>query len=320
MIDEALVRACYQGVLGRPPESERVIQEKIAGIATLEGLIGELIAAPEFQTRTPTRVAEDYFRPPRPIAVHVPPAQLTALFERLRRQWRALGESEPFWSVLTHDEFRAANLDGAAVARFYETGAEHAALIELFCARNSVEIRRGTCIELGCGVGRVTRHLAARFERVIAIDIAEGNLDECRKMAEAAGLANIDCVLLQSPEALKRVDAADFFYSVIALQHSQPPVQKYMLEVLLSKLRPGGGFLFQTQTDAPGYGFDVADHLAAPLETMDMHCLPMCEILRLIEARGHGVREVIQDIWTGRFGSHTFFGQARPRRRLFGRG
>jgi SAM-dependent methyltransferase len=308
-----LVEACYRAILDRRPESEAVVEEKVAEGSPPEALIRQFLASPEFRDRAGSRVTEDYFHPPPAIDVAVSDAQRQALFDRLRRQWSELGAREPFWSVLTHDEYRAANMDEAAIARFYDTGAEHAALVELFCARSQVDIRRETCVELGCGVGRVTRHLAGRFEKVIAIDISEGNLRQCRAMAERAGLANIEFVLLESPRQLTRLRAVDFFYSVIALQHSQPPVQAYMLDVILSKLRRGGGFLFQTQTYEPGYRFRVEEYLASPVDPMDMHSLPMHEVLRLIEKHGHGVREVVEDMWTGRGGSHTFFGQARRR-------
>lgn len=48
---------------------------------------------------------------------------------------------------------------------------------------------------------------------------------------------------------------------------------------------------------------------------MDMHSLPMHVILELIENCGCRVREVSADMHTGRFGSYTFFGLARPAQR-----
>jgi SAM-dependent methyltransferase len=314
MIDKDLVAACYRAILGREPESEAVVEDKIKWTASPEALIRDLLHSTEFQTHLPQRIADHYFYDRPQIDVDVSEAQRKALFDRLQRQWRALGDEEPFWSVLTHETYRAANLDQAVIDRFYETGADHAQLIELFCARTQSEIRYGTCVELGCGVGRVTKHLAARFEKVIALDISEGNLRECRAMAEKAGLSNIECMLLQSPEDITRLEAVDFFYSVIALQHSPPPIQKYMLDILLSKLRVGGGFLFQTQTYYPLYAFSIEEHLASSAEVMDMHSLPMHEALRLIDKHGHRIQEVMEDMWTGRNGSHTFFGLARASR------
>jgi SAM-dependent methyltransferase len=255
---------------------------------------------------------------PPAIDVRVTASQRAALFKALRRQWRELGEKEPYWSVCTHDEYRTANLDAAAKARFYATGAEHAGLIQLFCARTATPLPRRACLELGCGVGRMTKHLAAIFERVIAADISEGNLREARAMAAEAGLANIEFVLLRSPEDIARVKRFDAFVSVITLQHNQPPVQRYLLEEILGNLAPGGVFLFQAQTYHPGYGFDIEAYLAAPPDTMEMHSLPMSEILRLIDRRGGLALEVLEDDWTGRRGSHTFFGMKRAGGGLFG--
>ncbi len=310
------IAACYRAILGRPPESQQVVDEKIAGGVDLEEVIRDLLESQEYKDRVsleiagrPRRGVGDYLHaPPQPVDVEVSEAQLAALFERLREGWRKLGEEEPFWSVYTHDEYRSANVDSAALERLYASGAEHAGLIELFAARSGIALPRGVCLELGCGVGRVTKHLAAAFERVIAVDISDGNMRQCRAMAEREGLTNIDFVVLGSPEELAALPPFDVLYSMIVLQHNQPPVQHHMLDVLLGKLRPGGVFLFQTQTYYPGYEFDIDAYLAMPSSNMEMHSLPMSRALRLIARHGGRVLEVLQDGWTGRQGSHTFFG------------
>jgi 2-polyprenyl-3-methyl-5-hydroxy-6-metoxy-1,4-benzoquinol methylase len=315
MVDKELVRACYSAILGREADNDAVVDEKIKWISSPEALIRDFLTSPEFQNQLPRQVKDNYLYEALPIEVDVSEAQKEALFLRLRRQWAELGQNEPYWSVLTHEEYRAANMDAVTLASFYETGAYGggAGLIDLFCARNRVEVRRGTCVELGCGVGRVTKHLAEQFESVIAIDISEGNLRQCALMAERLGLANIECRLLQSPDDLCGLPEFDFFFSTIVLQHNPPPIQKHQLDVLLGKIKHGGGFLFQTQTYSRDYSFEVDRYLATPVETMDMHCLPMHEALRLIEKHGLCVREVVIDGWTGRWGSHTFFGCAPSR-------
>jgi 2-polyprenyl-3-methyl-5-hydroxy-6-metoxy-1,4-benzoquinol methylase len=315
MIDKELVRACYVAILGREPDNEAVVDEKIKWISSAEALIRDFLTSPEYQAQFPRQLADNFLYEPRRIDVDVSEAQKKALFLRLSAQWEKLGLNEPFWSVLTQDRFRAANMDAETLASFYETGANSggAGLVELFCARNQVNVRHGVCLELGCGVGRVTRHLAERFESVIAIDISEGNLRQCALMADRLGLANIECRLLQSPDDLCGLREFDFFFSTIVLQHNPPPIQKLLLDVLLGKIRDGGGFLFQTQTWNRGYSFEVDKYLATPVETMDIHCLPMHEALRLIEKHGLGVREVAIDSWTGLWGSHTFFGCAPSR-------
>jgi 2-polyprenyl-3-methyl-5-hydroxy-6-metoxy-1,4-benzoquinol methylase len=311
MIDKDTVDACYRAILGRPPENEAVIEEKIRTSPSLEALLRVFIDSPEFSDKVRGPRRTETFAGAPTIDVDVSEAQQAALFECVRRQWRTLGEQEPFWSVSTHEEYRAANLNAASIERFYASGVEHAALIGRFCERTGAALPRRTCLELGCGVGRMTKHLAAQFEKVIAVDISEGNLRECRAMAARAGLSNIDFVLLRSPGDIAAIKPFDVFVSVITLQHNQPPVQKHMLEEVLGNLAPGGVFLFQTQTYYRDYSFSIEDYLRAPPDTMEMHSLPMHEILRLIDRRDCQALEVLEDDWTGRQGSHSFFGTKR---------
>lgn len=319
MIDQNLIEACYHAFLGRAPESESVVQDTLCRVHTAEAILREFLDLPEFEARVLQQAINEQLprwfdinlSEPSSIDVNVSDAQKEALFARLRRQWGILGEKNPFWSVLTYDEYRLSNLDENLRKKLYDTGADFARLVDAFSARSQVDIHRGVCLELGCGVGRVTKHLAKIFQEVIAIDISEGNLKQCEDMASRENIENIRCLLICSPEELEALGQFDFFFSTIALQHAPPPVQKYQLNLLLSKLRTGGGFLFQTQTYSPHYRFIVDDFLAAPLSTMDMHSLPMHEILMIIEQQELRLREVAADTFTGRPGSYTFFGLAK---------
>ena len=319
MITRETLRSCYLAVLGRLPESAAIEEEKIRWTPDLQALVSDHIASDEFQARLPRPLRASYEHEAPEIEVDGSAAEMQALFERLRQQWQAMGESEPYWSVLTHDEYRTENLDTEARARFFASGLEHAHLLDLFASRCQVGFRAGTCVELGCGVGRVTQHLAGRFEKVIAIDISEGNLREARAMAKERGLTNIEFVLMGSPRELEQLPEFDVLYSIMVFQHNPPPVQKYQLDLLFSKLRRKGAFFVQLQTHAPGYRFRIEEHLAAPLDVMDMHSLPMHEVLALARKHRLPVHEVQADYFTGRFGSFTFFGSGPARRPLLSR-
>jgi len=260
------------------------------------------------QGASPAEIDVHYFHEARRIDVDATPEQLKALFDRLHHQWEKLSSQEPFWSVLTHESYKRANLDDHKRSEFYATGYQHAHLVELLCKRTKSEVERGLCVELGCGVGRITKHLAHLFDRVIAIDISEANLDECQRMADAEGLSNIETFLLRSVSDLKDLPNFDFLFSLIVLQHDPPPVQKFILDLLLGKISEGGGFLVQTQTFDADYQFNLDAYLAADAaETMEMHSLPMHHVMTLAKQHGFTMREVLTDNITGRFGSHTFF-------------
>src|SRR5437868_3435384 len=46
--------------------------------------------------------------------------------------------------------------------------------------------RRGTALEIGCGVGRVARHLAEAFDHVAAIDLSQGMIDEAKRRTSSS--------------------------------------------------------------------------------------------------------------------------------------
>jgi SAM-dependent methyltransferase len=167
------------------------------------------------------------------------------------------------------------------------------------------------CLELGCGVGRVTGFLAKRFDHVIAFDISQGNLDLAREHLSESGIRNVDLVLLRDLADIEQNKNFDFFYSVIVLQHNPPPVIAKLLRIIMAKLNSGGGFLFQIPTHLKGYEFIVEKYLLShdPVGNgFEMHALPMHNVLEIIQGAGGCLKEVLADNWTGIYGSHTFFG------------
>ncbi|WBH15170.1 class I SAM-dependent methyltransferase [Sphingomonas radiodurans] len=309
------VRLAYLLMLGREPESVDVVDAHRARHADLASLSGAFMASDEFRqkagvarTWTPIDVERGYWATPTHVDHRVPAPVLDRLAARIKDQWTALGEQDPYWSVLTDDRFRSAQIDAAGLAAFHASGAAAASLIDITVGRSDRPKPSGTCLELGCGVGRVTRHLAKRFDRVIAVDISPGNLALCRRYMEDEGVANVETVLVQGVHDFASLPTFDFFYSVIVLQHNSPPVQRFILESLLSKLRPAGQFLFQAVADRPGYAFDVDRYLASAPPEMEVHSLPMPAIMEVIRSSGLVADSVRLDPWAGFYGSYTFHG------------
>src|SRR5436853_398788 len=76
---------------------------------------------------------------------------------------------------------------------------ESAQLVDLFARRTHSDIANGTCFELGCGVGRVTRFLAERFRKVVAADISPGNLEVCKQYLRNEGVNNVELLQIKDP-------------------------------------------------------------------------------------------------------------------------
>ncbi|WP_428151630.1 class I SAM-dependent methyltransferase [Brevundimonas sp.] len=304
------IREGYQRVLGRSVESDTVIEQQRGAHRTRESFWAALLASDEFNGKSGgimgqlrRTLMEDFS------SIHhtVTPDQLRILMERIREQWTALGETEPHWSVLTSDEFRADKLDEVALAEFNRSGHDMAVLVDIYERRSGASAGRGVCLELGCGVGRITAHLAKRFERVIAVDISPGNLRLCDEYMKAQGIDNVETRLVSDPTDFENFPPIDFFYSVLVLQHNSPPVQKFTLNAILKRIRPGGAAFFQIPTSMAGYRFDIDEYLTTSHPVMELHSLPPAVVLKLISDNGLVLRDISPDPMIGIFGSNTFF-------------
>jgi 2-polyprenyl-3-methyl-5-hydroxy-6-metoxy-1,4-benzoquinol methylase len=247
------------------------------------------------------------------VQVSMTPDEHHALFDRIQSQWTRYGAHEPFASVLSDELFLLENIQ-SNMHILEASGAEVMRRFKIVAARNQVDIPNGRCLELGCGVGRITKFLSACFELVVAADISPGNLDICEKRMIGVGVKNIETVLLKSPEQIGNVHGIDAFVSLLVLQHNPPPVQYFLLDQILKNINTGGVAFFQTATFNPAYSYKIGHHMnldTLAFEAWSMHCLPMKHVLQLFSKHGLQVLEVIEDGQTGglhnRFHSHTFF-------------
>jgi SAM-dependent methyltransferase len=160
--------------------------------------------------------------------------------ERVRKQWTTLGEEDPFWAVLTRPGMSGGRWDRAA---FFETGVkEIEGAIEV--AQRVFPIHFGTAVDFGCGVGRLSQALAARFDRVIGIDIAASMIREAILLNQFADrceyIHNVAADLTVIPDA-----SVDFVYSNITLQHMTPALSRLYIQEFFRIVRPGGHVIFQ---------------------------------------------------------------------------
>ncbi len=108
-----------------------------------------------------------------------------------------------------------------------------------------------TVLEIGCGVGRVTRALAEVFGTVHGVDVSGEMVRQATEANRAIENAHFwqnngtDLQVLGNMEV-------DFAFSSIVFQHipSREVIQKYVCEVH-RLLRPGGLFKFQVQGNVP---------------------------------------------------------------------
>jgi ubiquinone/menaquinone biosynthesis C-methylase UbiE len=111
-------------------------------------------------------------------------------------------------------------------------------------ARSPLDMRM---LEIGCGVGRMTKMFARLFEHVTAVDVSAEMIDRARVNLEGSG--NITLVLGDGATLPSVADQSlDFAFSYIVFQHipSLDVIASYCREVS-RVLKPGSLFKFQVQ-------------------------------------------------------------------------
>lgn len=308
---------CYRNLLGREPESKKVVRAHMRA-KSLRVLVEEFLASPEYQALLTAKV-----RIPKANLLGLRPMQIDtrASEDQLRRAsaiiqqgWKSLGEEKPHFSVLTNERFLPENLD-KSIANFWKSGEAEADAVSRTLARLGVDdLVDKNCAEYGCGVGRTTMGLARYFKSVTAFDISPEHMRHARERSEELGRDNIDWVLVSNVLELPE-KKFDFFYSQIVFQHNPPPIIRLLIDWALDSLETGGIAIFQVPTYSPGYAFDLEKWLKTKEHSeMQMHCMPQSEIFDLVARHGCRVLEVREDDRTGptdRFISNTF-AIARP--------
>ena len=104
-------------------------------------------------------------------------------------------------------------------------------------------------LEIGCGVGRITRVLAARAAQVLALDVSDEMLARARELNPA--LTNVSWVLGDGLSLHGIPDASlDACVSVVVFQHiPDPEVTLGYVREVGRVLRPGGWAALQVSDD-----------------------------------------------------------------------
>jgi SAM-dependent methyltransferase len=317
MVSREDVLAAYRLILGREPESEMIVQSHMHSNDLIE-LRSVFLHSPEFRRvfENPLWLFPGFIDRAAPIRVDVQTDQETLhrLLRRVERCWTRLGQTKPHWSVASVDQYKPENFAQNSNA-FYASG--EADILRLFAwlDRNGVKWSEfDSCLELGCGTGRVTPWLARRFPNLTATDISLPHMELAASEIRRQGLGNVQFVHILCLETLDTLPMADVVFSVIVLQHNPPPVIYAMLDRMLQRLRPGGAAFFQVPTYGEGYQFDIHAYLRRPDDPgFDMHVLPQRYVFCLAKANNCSVLEIEPDQCAATAGwmSNTFLVQKR---------
>ncbi|MGH7026673.1 class I SAM-dependent methyltransferase [Brevundimonas sp.] len=149
--------------------------------------------------------------------------------------WEEIGRSNPYYGVLTDPRFRAENLNDEALVDFFRSGEGDIRQASKILKRRYPDFAPASALDFGCGVGRLTRALAAATGDAFGVDVSEAMLVEARRSAPSGAAFGRDL-----PDRV-----FDWIVSIIVFQHIPPERGYPLLKALMERLAPGGFITLQ---------------------------------------------------------------------------
>jgi 2-polyprenyl-3-methyl-5-hydroxy-6-metoxy-1,4-benzoquinol methylase len=161
------------------------------------------------------------------------------------KEWEKLGQTDPYYGVLSCDKFRTKKLDAAAIEEFFSLGDDHiTSLFEIIRRYTDSEFAPSSALDFGCGVGRCTIPLARLCRTVVGVDVSDSMLGETAKNVGQRSISNV--TLVKTDEMLSQsLGPFDFIHSVLVFQHIPPGKGEKLLQRLLNLLSNNGVLAIQ---------------------------------------------------------------------------
>jgi len=158
-----------------------------------------------------------------------------------QKRWEQIGREDPFWGVLSWVGKENGRWNRE---EFYERGESDIThfLDELRVL--GVEPETGDALDFGCGVGRLSKSLATRFDNVTGVDISASMVEQANRIV-AARYPNCEFLVSNSRSLPFRDAAFDFVVSNIVLQHMPAKLALTYIAEFLRVLRARGVAIFQ---------------------------------------------------------------------------
>ena len=119
----------------------------------------------------------------------------------LKKHWTEFGKQDPLWAILTHGSKKGGKWD---VDEFFELGRRDVDAWFGAALAAKPDLGRGTALDFGCGVGRLTQSLAEHFESVAGVDIAPTMIVEAAKYNRHGTDTFITSMTVRSSPVLRR--------------------------------------------------------------------------------------------------------------------
>lgn len=239
-------------------------------------------------------------------------------FTDLEKNWNGLGETDPYWAVLT-DPNKQNNQWSSE--EFYETGRNFFNFI-LKDLEIEETVGKQKALDFGCGPGRITQAMCPHFEAVCGVDISASMIEK----ANTENQFSDKCNYFTNPKndlSLFEDNTFDLVFSIITLQHIPPQYSINYVKEFTRIAKPGGLIVFNLPSNPPLY-YKIAYRVLGNKSinfvrrrffrrkwVMEMHWIQSKEILELLRANNCQVIRKKDHTVEGKWESYLYLVQKK---------
>lgn len=165
-----------------------------------------------------------------------------ASLKQLAQRWEALAQEDALWAICADPARRNG---GWNEQEFFAAGEREIATVFEHLRRLNISTnKKWPALDFGCGAGRLSRGLAARFSECWGVDLSASMIDKARTLNGEQPRCKF---VLNNDSNLRMFENArfGFVYSSLVLQHIDPKFVPGYLKELVRVLRTGGVMVFQ---------------------------------------------------------------------------
>lgn len=157
-------------------------------------------------------------------------------FSELKSNWEEFGTSQPFSAVLT--DFEETDKD-----EFFALGRKEVEGLLGLLQQVGWE-PRGSALDFGSGLGRLSQALSAHFESVLGVDVAQSMVDKATRLNTSGDRCRF-MVNTRPDLSILPSESVDLVYTNLVLQHMAPRYEAAYIREFFRVVKPSGIVAFQ---------------------------------------------------------------------------
>jgi SAM-dependent methyltransferase len=173
---------------------------------------------------------------------------------RSNTEWKEWGKYDPLWAVVTWNDKQKNGTSPWTEEEFYALGESD--WQDFSHQWQEYGFDRKSCLEIGCGAGRLTKQLALAFDWVHAVDVSEDMINRAKKNI---GSPNVEFSVIDGIHLPLTDSSVTAIFSTHVLQHlDSVPIGLSYFREFYRVLEPGGTIMVHLLVyEFPGKGTEA---------------------------------------------------------------